>query len=662
MTDVAAPSRPVVNSRPSNNRAIKTSPSHLADSSIANAKLSAQSAEQTAAKPTRQLNHSSEPAKSTATLPPPAAKPNRPPTAKLYLKSGRKVLRKSERVALRHMKKWIGGRFDNLREARREVIGWLSLVAVLIAVGVLQNLTYAQPTQQTAPVSGGTLAVGMVDQISTINPLYATTDAEKAVSGLVYPGLLSYDANGKLRGELAASWQADENGLNYTIKLRPDLVWSDGAKISADDVLTTVNLLKNTAVGSPLGQNWRAISVAKIDPLTVKFTLKRAYNSFPFLLTTGLLPAHVLGKIAPGDVRNFIGSNLAKIMGAGAFKFNSAENSDQLTLYRFRPNAKYWRGAARVSTLTVRTYKAAAALARGFKSGEINVASGLNQAAAAEINPKQLTQTTLGDGVFAFFNTGSGLTSDAGLREALRLGLDRPKLRQNLVAKTNLTTPADLETPLARGILPAVDALEQPKFDAKAAAAKLDKLGWTIHGKTRQKDGQDLKINMATVAGTDYARAAELIAEQWRQLGITVELNQIAPGDLQQSTLAPRAYDVLVYQLHLGSDPDVYAFWHSSQATANGLNLSNYRSSYADIFLSTARSRTSSDLTAARYTDFAQTWLDDAPAIALYQPNYYTAGASDVRGQTATVLADPSERFVSVQTWTARVDMVRATP
>jgi peptide/nickel transport system substrate-binding protein len=266
------------------------------------------------------------------------------------------------------------------------------------------------------------------------------------------------------------------------------------------------------------------------------------------------------------------------------------------------------------------------------------------------------------------FNNSGEVTGDLAVREALRLGIDRSNLRAAATPKSNsgteLETVLALETPIAPGLIASVDQLKQPDYDAEAAGEKLDAAGWKLDddGK-RAKDGQSLTLSVVTVKGADYEPAAKNLAEQWRKLGIEVELTTADPASVQQNFFIPRSYDVLVYQLHLGADPDIFAYWASSQATARGLNFADYRSTLADLILTNARTQLDNTRRAARYTDFVKRWLADAPAIALYQPNYYYLTDDDVKGLGDEMpLFDKASRFAEARDFTVNVGKLKTTP
>jgi peptide/nickel transport system substrate-binding protein len=533
-------------------------------------------------------------------------------------------------------------------------------------------MLYTRDQETVAAINGGTYAEGVVDKIVTINPLYTVTDGERAASNLVYAGLLRIDETGHLRPELATSYSISDDGKTYSVKLRNTVKWSDGQAFTADDVVSTVELMKNPTVESVLSNSWRNIEIKKISDNEVAFTLKNTLASFPFTLDFGVLPAHVIRNVKPADIRDTFENDPAKLVGTGAFVFRSEEALENgQTVLRLVANSRYFRGAPRVKTLTIQTYATSADLLNGFKADEINVAAGLNTREASQalsLPNEDLVQTPLGDGVFAMFNNSGSVTNELAVREALRLGVDRSSVRVAATEKSGdeatLEPVVALETPLAPRLMDGVDKLKQPGHDLKAASDKLDAAGWKLNNNgTRVKDDQPLALTVVTVKGADYEPAAKNLAEQWSKLGIEVDFVAADPSNIQQNYLIPRSYDVLVYQLHLGADPDIFAYWASSQATARGLNFANYRSTLADLILTNARTQLNDNRRAVRYADFVKQWLSDVPAIALYQPMYYYLTDESVRGLSSSIrLFDNTSRFIDVHDFTVNLGTVKATP
>ena len=586
------------------------------------------------------------------------------------IKLNRRTVDRNQKILLRHTTKFIASRWNNLRLVRRRIITWMSLVAVMIAICCVQLFLYNRGEAINAGASGGIYSEGVIGDISSFNPLFASSDNEKAVSSLIYSGLYSSGGPGKLNPQLAESYKISDDAKTYTVKLRDNVKWSDGEEFNAEDVVYTLGLMKHASVGSSLRSSWQNIAVAKIDNLTVNFTLSSPYTYFPYALTFGILPEHILKDINPADIRAYAADNKANIVGTGPFLYRSTESaSGNRVILHFERNDQYFRVAAKLKYVNIYTYPTSTDLLAGYGSREVNAASGVKVSdakSALNVAGASVVQPTTSDGTFVLFNNNE-ITSEKSVREALRLATNRDKLARVSIAREGdvegLNVPESLDTPIQPGLFSRVDELKQPSFDIKAAAEKLDQAGWTLDSEgQRQKDGELMTINMVTVRGAEYEPVAQALASDWRGLGIKVDLTVADPGVIQQNYIVTRSYDVLVYQIHLGSDPDMLAYWGSSQATARGLNFSNYSSPLADLSLTRGRSEMNTERRQARYVDFVKQWLNDAPAVALYQPKYYYVKNQAIDTLTSEKLTDSSDRFNDISDWTVNNGQFKNTP
>ena len=93
-----------------------------------------------------------------------------------------------------------------------------------------------------APAPGGTYKEGIISEVNNLNPLFASSNFDAAADQLIFSGLLKYDTEGKLGGDLARSWQASKDGKTCSVKLRDDVRWHDGEPFTAKDVSLSLSL------------------------------------------------------------------------------------------------------------------------------------------------------------------------------------------------------------------------------------------------------------------------------------------------------------------------------------------------------------------------------------------------------------------------------------
>ena len=573
-----------------------------------------------------------------------------------------KRLRRAETVSVRHAHKFVLKRWRNVRDVRHIVIVWLMAVSCLIVAAGLQLYWDQQSYQTTAGAVGGTYAEAVTGPIDTMNPLFANTPAAEAVSQLVFSKLLSYDKTGNLNYDLARKVTISKDRKVYTVDLNSGVRWHDGEKLTADDVIFTVELLKDGATRT-LIRGWDNIKVEKKSDHTVVFSLNAPYAPFESALTFPIVPKHILGEVAHDAVREHSFSN--EPIGSGPFKFRLLQDTDIAgkRIVHLVANEAYYRGVPKLARFQVLVVPDEANMLTALRLNEVNGASGVSRNVLNQVPEKryEIQTQSIQSGVYALLNNDSDILSDKAVRRALQRATNAEEIRK----KVGGDVPA-LDLPYTK-LQTAGQVPKAPSYDLTAAGTILDKAGWKLDGKIRKKKGKELRLSVVTTKSADYERALETLIGQWRQLGVVVDEKVIDAADptqnFVQSVLQPRAYDVLLYQLTMGRDPDVFAYWHSSQAVARGLNLANYSSQIGDDILSSARSSETEALRNAKHVAFAKQWLEDAPAIGLYQSVTHSVVSHSVKGMSRDVeLVSPDQRYNEARYWTVGDRTVYKTP
>lgn len=571
--------------------------------------------------------------------------------------------RKIEGATMRHAHRFIISRWANLRDVRRHTLGWLVLASLLVIATGMQLYWVQSAYSSRSQVEGGTYAEGVVGRLDTLNPIYASTQSERSAGQLIFSSLLRYDASNNLESDIAEGWKTSADGKVYTVKIRNDATWHDGKPVTAADVAFTLGLIKNPQTRSYLYRTWQDIQVKATSTYELEFTLPSAYAPFPHALTFGILPKHVIGKVSPLRLREHPFNR--DPIGSGPFVFKSIQiinpDADRVVL-QVEANDNYYRGAYKLDRFQLHTFQNHDDLRQGFLSREINAAAELTSADVRTIKD-QLPSTIVSDaplynGVYAFFRNDRPVLSDAAVRRALVKATDRGEMRKAL---DGFASP--LEGPLLQEQVQNLGDFKQAPYDATLAAAELEAAGWVLKDGVRQKDGQPLQLSVVAPQSGDFPQILENISKQWRKVGVDVKTQVVPTNTFEQNILTSRAYDVLIYELALGADPDIFAYWHSSQASVRGFNLSNYRSGVSDDALVSARSRDEAELRSAKYRGFFKQWLDDAPAVALYRPHlrYVTTDSTQSVVSTQPVI-DTLGRYNTIDQWTVLQDNEFNTP
>ena len=168
-----------------------------------------------------------------------------------------------------------------------------------------------------------------------------------------------------------------------------------------------------------------------------------------------------------------------------------------------------------------------------------------------------------------------------------------------------------------------------------------------------RKNGDDeiLTLTIVTSDTPEYKQASQIIAGYWEEIGIKTIIQFVPARDISREVLKSRDYDVLLYGLIVGENPDQYPFWHSSQTDFPGLNLSRYVNRKLDGILEKIRETNDTEELSKLYQQFQTIILEERPAIFLYTPIYTYATLTDIKGHEVDNIFGPSDRFADVTDW-----------
>jgi peptide/nickel transport system substrate-binding protein len=199
-----------------------------------------------------------------------------------------------------------------------------------------------------------------------------------------------------------------------------------------------------------------------------------------------------------------------------------------------------------------------------------------------------------------------------------------------------------------------VKELTQLPLNIEASKTSLEGAGWKLGADgIRVRAGKPLALQLYSQSTTEYAYVTQQLQQAWQKIGVRVDVILQSDDELQK-TISRRDYGMLLYGISVGQDPDVFAYWHSSQAnvlSSNRLNFSEYKSTVADKALEGGRTRVEPALRTAKYRPFLEAWRNDAPALMLYQPRYLYVTDTDVDGLKPTLLNASTDRYGSVEQW-----------
>ena len=581
---------------------------------------------------------------------------------KNFKKSGRKIFKKislfSKRVhrdGQEHIKENLIDHISHIKDVRLYILEWILLVTVIILLSITQAYWYLNSFAVETYTRGGTYTEATLGKINSFNPLFATTSSEETLSRLLFATLSTTDYSGHTGLGLAESIHANDTGDVWTVKLRDGLKWSDGQAITNSDVLYTIKTIQSTRIKTSFASKLVGVTVAENEQGELIFTLSSPNAFFESSLDLPILPAHILKDVSPELLLENKFSTRPTT--SGAFTVNATQNigTEGEKIVYLTANSKYYKGTPMLESFSIHAFTNLTDIKNAIRSGTVTATADLPSKFTQELSSSNINeyQSSVNYGVFAFFNTESTIFKDKSLRQAVRLGLNFNNLR------TGLSGELPLDYPLLDSQVDSITFPTIPKTDVTSAKAEIERL------KVATPDLATAKIKIVTIKGDNYLEEfANRISSQLESLGLQSSVTAYDSNqDFALNILRPRAYDLLIYEIGLGADPDVLAYYHSLEATENGHNLSNYKNLVVNDLLLSARTTMDSQLRAAKYQKFLERWVEDVPAIGLYQTTLPYFVNRNVRAfSQENRLVTSSDRFIDIENWATKKTVKNRTP
>ncbi|MEX0930409.1 MAG: ABC transporter substrate-binding protein [Candidatus Paceibacterota bacterium] len=507
----------------------------------------------------------------------------------------------------------------------------------------------------TQPATGGSFVEGVVGSPRFINPLLASSDADRDLVALIYAGPLKKLSDGTLVYDLAQNISVSDDATEFSVTLRSDATFHDGEPVTARDLAFSVAQAKDPQLRSPIRGDWSGVSVDVTGEHTVVFTLDEPYAPFLENLTLGILPEHLWGPLSPSQFPSSPHNDSP--IGAGPYRVHSftRNQATAATTYELRAFNNYVHGKPYISGITVRSFSNRSELNEALKSGEVNSAGGIDPSVAqelidagVEIRKGHLPRVF---GVFFNHNT-NDIFSDKELRRALSYAVDKEGLIEE--ALEGYGTP--IASPAPRGLISdlPIDQSAYATSSLERARELLTESGWTneTQGAVRtNSDGKPLSFTLTTANTPELTAAANALRDTWQEIGIDVTVQVFSGSDLTQEVIRPRNYEALLFGEIIGGGRDFFPFWHSTQQEDPGLNIAQYANTEADELLEEARTSADPAEQDQLYREFIEIVVNDHVAVFLYTPSYIYAVPAWVQNLPDDSTITPSSRFATIHQW-----------
>ncbi len=555
-------------------------------------------------------------------------------------------------------KKEINFAFASFSKTEWRVFMGLLTLLVLSTILILESIN--KYFMVTVPLRGSSLSIGIAGVPRFINPILANSEADLDLVSLIYSGLMRKSPKGILIPDLASKYEMSDNGLVYTFTLKDNLYFQNDKEVTADDVLFTINKVKDGILASPRKVDWEGVSIEKIDEKNIKFILKQPYASFLESTTLGIMPAH-LWENSPIELNE----RNTNPVGSGPYMISEAskQSSGIIDSYKLVPFKKFILGEPYIQTLDLRFYQNEEDLAKALGNGEVDEVSSITPLDAENFKERnyQVESAVLPRVFGLFFNQNvNRLFTDKVVISAINRAIDKEKIVRDVLFGYGVTIDSPIPPTMEEYKKEAIKNSPSRQEILQRVENDLSKAGWKKNAEgflektitqNKKKTVTPLQFSISTGNVSDLEKTAELIKEDLAALGMKVEIKTFEKGNLNQSVIRPRKYDVLLFGQIINHEPDLFAFWHSSQRKDPGLNVAMYTNGKVDKLLEDASITVNTPERIKKYNELKIEIEKDMPAVFLFSPHFIYVAAKKVKNFKMESIISPSDRYLNGYLW-----------
>ncbi len=481
------------------------------------------------------------------------------------------------------------------------------------------------------PAYGDAIVEGSIGDVSGFLTAVTSDSASHDAAAYVFNGLVRYDRNLNLEGELAESWDVSPDGKTITFHLRKGVAWHDNVPFTSDDVMFTYKRMIDPKTPTAYGEDFKQVKRASApDPHTFVVVYDKPFA--PALASWGMhiLPKHLL-ETYPDISKSPLNSK--QPIGTGPFRFVEWKTGEKLV---FEANPGYFEGRPYLSRVITRVIPDQATLFLELKSGGLD---------SMGLTPLQYTrQTDTADFRNAFnkykylsfgytylgFRLSHPLFSDKRVRQAIAHAINK----QEIIDGVLFGLGQEATGPYKPGTWVHNPNVRRYPYDPARATALLAEAGWkTGADGMLAKSGRKFAFTVLTNAGNDSrAKTAAIIQQNLAAVGIRMEIRTLEWSAFINDFVNKRKFDALILGWTITQDPDQFDIWSSTKTGPRELNHVGFKNAEVDRLLEEGRRTFDLETRKAAYFRIQEILAEEQPYVFLYYPDALPVVAKRIRG------------------------------
>jgi peptide/nickel transport system substrate-binding protein len=470
------------------------------------------------------------------------------------------------------------------------------------------------------PAYGDALIAGSIGKPSVLISMLAGDSSSHQVAGLIFNGLIKYDTDLSITGDLAESWDISPDGLVITFYLKKGVKWTDGVEFTADDVMFGYKTIIKESTPTPYKEAYLQVSKAEVlDKYTFRVTYDKPFA--PALATWGnlvVLPRHLL------EGKDITKADFGRApVGMGPYKFREWRSDDGVIL---DANTDYFEGRPYIDRYIYKVIPDTATMFLELQAG------GVDMMGLTPIQYKKQTDTgffrnnfqkfryPVPSYTYMGFNLKHPFFKDKRVRQAIAHAIDKMEIVD--VVLFGLGRPAT--GPYVPGTWYYNPDVKKYGYNQEKAKKLLKEAGWedADGDGMLEKEGRPFEFTILTNMGNNLRKNTATII-QWRlkKIGIKVNIRVLEWSAFINEFIDKRRFEAVILGWSLGFEPDQYDIWHSSKTKEKEFNFVSYDNPEVDALLEKGRRTFDREERKKAYFRFQEILAEELPYIFLYVPD-----------------------------------------
>ena len=497
----------------------------------------------------------------------------------------------------------------------------------------------ASPVEESAvgagaPAHGDTFIEATIGDIAGLIPNITSDGASHEVGNMIYDGLVKADKDLNFVAAMAESWEFSSDCLELTWKLKRDIKWHDGHPFTAEDVLFTYQAMIHPKTPTAYKEDFLAVKSAEvIDPYTVRIRYTRPLAKAVQSWSMWMLPKHLLERyVADGKLKE--SPENSRPVGTGPYRFQEWKSGEKVVLVS---NNEYYEGRPYLGRIVYRVIPNQGTIFLELKAKGVDLASltAIQYARQTEYPAfrKAFRKYRYPSSAYTYFgfNLKDPRFADRRVRQAFAHAIDKQELMEGVL----MGLAREATGPIRPGSWAYTNKVTRYDYSPEKAKALLAEAGWKDNGDgvLRDKDGKAFSFTIRTNQGNEERKkVAEILQQRLAAIGVKTEIQVIEWASFIKEFIKKKRFEAVVLGWGVGTDPDQYSVWHSSQMGPDQLNQISYASPEVDHLLEEGRASCHQQDRIKYYHRFQEVLAEDQPIVFLYFRDALPVVSSRVQG------------------------------